>query len=303
MDMRNFLRSMQGRTDWRGSAPKRSMYAIKYAVRSLRHRTLHAAWLDFVYGTPHLRGLLADDPRLLERPQHDYINRQLGAAAGYAIVRSHHDYVLANFPPAMIERIYRHGRCPVGTLPLKDGEKLSVELRRPTGRGREGELALYLLDAQGRALSSAIFTLADDGRRLLLGCLQGATTELGREAVRMLTRQCHGLRPKNLLLSILLGFAEYLGVERVSGVSNAAHPFAGQGDKIKADYDSFWLECDGVAGSDGFFELPPREPQRDIAAVESKHRSAFRKREALRCEAAALLPHALGYSLPLALAS
>ena len=200
MDMRNFLRSLQGRTDWRGSAPKRSMYALKYAMRSLRHRSLHAAWLGFVYGDQRMRAMLAHDPRLLDRPQHDYINRRLDTAACYAIVRSHYDYVLAHFPPAMIERIYQHGRCPVGTLPLKDGDTLSVELRRPTGRGREGELALYLLDAQGRALSSAIFTFADDGRRLLLGCLQGAAAELGRDAVRALTRQCHGLRPKNLAI-------------------------------------------------------------------------------------------------------
>lgn len=302
MDMRIFLRSLQGRTDWRGGIPRRSIYAIKYALRSLRHRSLHAAWLDFVYGDPRMRAMLAHDPRLLDRPQHDYINRQLGAAAGYAIVRSHYDYVLAHFPPAMVERIYQHGRCPVGTLALKDGDTLSVELRRPTGRGREGELALYLLDAQGRALSSAIFTLADNGRRLLLGCLQGSAAELGRDAVRALTRQCHGLRPKNLLLSMLLGLAGCIGAERVSGVCNAAHPFAGKAGKIKADYDSFWLECEGVAGSDGFYELPPHEPQRDIAAVESKHRSAFRKREALRCEAATLLPQALGWSQPLALA-
>lgn len=293
MDMHNFLRSLQGRTDWRGSAPKRALYAAKYALRSLYHLQRHTAWLGFVYSDPRMRAMLPHDPRLLERPQHDYINRRLGAAAGYAIVRSHYEYVLGHFPPAMVERIYQQGRCSIGTLPLKDGGELSVELRRPTGRGREGELALYLLDAHGRALSSAIFTLADDGRRLLLGCLQGAAAELGRDAVRELTRQCHGLRPKNLLLSMLLGLAQHLGAERVSGVDNAAHPFAGHTDKIKADYDSFWLECGGVPGGDGFHELPPREPRRDIAEVESKHRSAFRKRETLRREASDLLVAAL----------
>lgn len=292
--MRHFLRSLHGRSDWRGSAPKRTLYAAKYALRSLRHRAQHAAWLDAVYGEPRLRAMLTHDPRLLERPQHHYINRRLDAAAGYAIVRGHYDHVLARFPPALVEQVYLGGCCAVGTLPLKGGEALSVELRRPTGRGREGELALYLLDARGRTLSSLIFTLADDGRRLLLGCLQGAATELGREAVRELTRQCHGLRPKNLLLSMLLGYAEQAGVERVFGVGNAAHPFAGHPGKIKADYDSFWLECEGVPRDDGFFELPAREPVRDIGAVDSKHRSAFRKREALRQQAAVLLPQALG---------
>lgn len=296
--MRHFMRSLHGRTDWRGAAPKRALYAAKYTLRSLRHRVLHAAWLAFVYDEPRMCTLLAHDPRLLDRPQHGYINLKLDVASGYAIVRDHYTHLLAHFPPALFAQIYLEGRAAVGTLPLKDGGLLSVELRRPTGRGREGELALYLLDAQGLTLSSLIFTLADGGRRLLLGGLQGAAAELGREAVRELTKQCHGLRPKNLLLSILLGYAEHLGSEQLLAVGNAAHPFAGHAGKIKADYDGFWLECGGVAGDDGFYVLPAREPVRDLASVDSKHRSAFRKREALRHEAAALLPQALGLTPP-----
>ena len=84
-------------------------------------------------------------------------------------------------------------------------------------------------------------------------------------------------------------------------VGNAAHPFAGTPGKIKADYDSFWLENDGLAHADGFYDLPPHEPLRDIQEVDSKHRSAFRKREALREEATRLLWQALAETPPLAM--
>lgn len=301
--MRHFLESMQDRTDWRGSRATRGFYALKYAVRSLHWRGLHAAWLAFIYDDPRMRAMLVHDPRLVERPQHAYISRGLGTAAGYAIIRSHYEFVLARFPADALRRIYLVGRAPVGTLVLKDGSTIGIELRRPTGRSREGELALYLVDTLGRALSSIIFTIADNGRHLLLGCLQGAAHELGRDAVRDLTRQCHGLRPKNLLLSMLLGVGAAIGTERVFGVGNAAHPFADHPGKIKADYDGFWLECGGAASRDGFYELPPREPVRDIATVDSKHRSAFRRREALRALACAQLLDALELSLPLARAS
>ncbi|HEX7342422.1 MAG TPA: DUF535 family protein [Rhodanobacteraceae bacterium] len=296
--MRHFLRSLRNRTDWRGAMPKRALQAAKYTLRSLSHYRLHSAWLAFIYADPRLCAMLAHDPRLLERPQHAYINRRLSAAASYAIMRDHYTYVLAHFPPALVEQIYLHGRCPIGQLALKDDTLITVALCRPVGRGREGELALYLLDAQDRPLSSLIFTIADNGKRLLFGCLQGAAHELGREAVRELTRQCHGLRPKNLLLSILLGYTKCIGVTRLQGVANATHPFAGRADKIKADYDSFWLDCHGTLGNDGFFELPVREPARDMAQVDSKHRSAFRKRETLRHKAATLLPQALGLTSP-----
>lgn len=301
--MRHFLESMQDRTDWRGSPATRGFYALKYAARSLRRYRLHAAWLAFVYDDPRMRAMRACDPRLVERPQHAYISRKLGTAAGYAVIRDHYEFVLAHFPAAVVRAIYLDGRAPVGALVLKDGSALDIELRRPTGRGREGELALYLVDAGGRALSSVIFTIADAGRRLLLGGVQGAAHELGREAVRELTRHCHGLRPKNLLLSMLLGLGAAIGTRRVFGVGNGAHPLASHPGRIKADYDGFWLECGGVASRDGFYELPPREPVRDVAAVDSRHRSAFRRREALRALATTQLLEALELSLPLARAS
>jgi uncharacterized protein VirK/YbjX len=300
--MHHLLSSLHHRIDWRGGMPKRTLYAIKYLARSLRHYRLHAGWLAFLHGEPRMRAMLAHDPRLLERPQHDYINRRLDAAARYAIIRGHYDFVLARFPAELVRQVYLEGRSRLGTLPLKDGHALALELRRPTGRGREGELALYLADGEGRALSSIVFTFADGGRSLLLGCLQGAAAGLGRDTVRELTRRCHGLRPKNLLLSMLLGCAERLGVERVRGVGNAAHPFAGTLGKIKADYDGFWRENDGLAHADGFYDLPAREPLRDIHEVDSKHRSAFRRREALREEATRRLWQALAGTPPLALA-
>lgn len=293
MSLQLFWRSLRHRRDWRGSPIKRTGAVIKYAIRSVRTARLHAAWLDFIYRTPLMSAMLTHDPRLLERPQHPYINRRMSRARRYAVIADHYHTVLAMFPPAVCEAVYLRGSNPVGTLRLKDGSTLAIELRRPAGRGREGELCLCLLDAMGQPLSSMIFSIADDGRTLLLGCVQGAAAALGREAVRELTRQSHGLRPKNLLLSMLRTLARRYGIVRMRGVGNAAHPFAGQADKIKADYDTFWLECEGVLDDDGFYELPPHEPARDEMQVASKHRSAFRQREALRREACALLLAAL----------
>jgi hypothetical protein len=298
-----FWRSLRHRRDWRGSPIKRISCAIKYAMRSARAGSLHAAWLDFIYLDPVMTAILAKDPRLLERSQHPYINRRLSRVERYSIIADHYRTVLATFPPAIYEAIYLDGRFPVGTLSLKGGAPLLVELRRPTGRGREGELCLCLVNAEGQMLSSLIFSIADNGHTLLLGCMQGAAPTLGREAVRELTRQSHGLRPKNLLLSMLRALAQRYGVTRLRGVGNATHPFAGQPNKIKADYDGFWLECEGVLDDSGFYELPASEPAREEAAIPSKHRSAFRQREALRREACALLLNTLDQRMDLQLAS
>ncbi len=293
MSIRLFLRSLHRRHDWRGSAPKRLASGLKYLLRSARMAPRQSAWLRFVYGSPRLTAVLAHDPRLLERWHHHYVNRQFGRARRMEVIADHFRFAFERLPDEMVDGVYLRGRHRVGALALKDGSELRIELRRPTGRSREGELALCLTNSEDQVLSSAVFTVADQGRALLIGCMQGAAAELGRDAVRDLTKHCHGLRPKNLLFSLLLAFAGEYGIEQVRGVANLAHPFAGEADKIKADYDSFWQECQGEPLSDGFYALPSRDPVRDEMQVESKHRSAFRKREALRREACALLVTAL----------
>jgi uncharacterized protein len=293
MTLRLFLRSLRQRRDWRGSPSKRLAAGLKYIVRSMRMARRQSNWLAELYSSPRLSAILAHDPRLHERWHHHYINRRLGRAERMAIVSQHYRFAFQHLPQTMVDAIYLQGRHLLGTLALKDGSELLLELRRPTGRSREGELTLCLANSQGQLLSSVIFSIADNGRTLLIGCLQGAAAELGREAVRELTKQCHGLRPKNLLFSLLLAFGAFTGATQIRGVSNLAHPFAGETDKIKADYDSFWEECQGVLQPDGFFALPTTETERDESQVESKHRSAFRRREMLRREACARLLAAL----------
>ncbi|MEP6896961.1 MAG: DUF535 family protein [Rhodanobacter sp.] len=287
-----FYRSLHGRHDWRGGTFKRALSAAKYVWRSLWMARRQSRWLSFLHESPGMAAFVSRDPRMHERAHHRYINRRLAPARRFKIIESHYRHVLGRFPSGLTEDIYIRGHASLGHLVLKDGSSAELRLSVPTGRGREGELALYLLQPDGQPLSSVIFTIADEGTSLLIGCLQGASGASGRAAVREFTKQAHGLRPKNLLLSMLYSLAGVYGISHVQGVSNRAHPFAGS-DKIKADYDSFWQECRGVLLEDGFYRLPTHEPSRNEAEVESKNRSAFRKRELLRRQACELMTDAL----------
>lgn len=285
--------SLQARRDWRGGPVKRTFAASKYLFRCVLHWRHQSAWLHFLRETPRMSAMLAHDPRLHERPMHEYINRKLPLARRYEIIESHYRHLFAHWPARMVDRIYLEGETSLGRFTLKNGSFAELQLRRPLGRGREGELALYLLDAEGRPLSSMIFTLADGGRTVLIGCLQGAAAGLGLGAVREFTKQAHGLRPKNLLLSMLYALAQASDASQILGVGNDAHPFSRHKGKIKADYDGFWTECLARPRPDGFHVLPLQEPTRDESLVESKHRSAFRKREILRHAACSLLIRAI----------
>jgi uncharacterized protein VirK/YbjX len=210
-------------------------------------------------------------------------------------LRDHYDFALARFPRPFFHTLYRERQVLAGHVTLRDGGRLSLIIKAPMRRSREGELSLSLTGEDGLQISYTTLSFIDEGRTIVIGCLQGAAKNAGRDAVRELTRQCHGLRPKNLLLSMVRALAEAFAVERVLGIGNADHVFAGIPDKVKADYDAFWIEAEGAAAQDGFFALPPREPVRSASQIDSKRRSEFRRREALRHEACELIVGAFGF--------
>ncbi|TCV92150.1 hypothetical protein EC912_108144 [Luteibacter rhizovicinus] len=292
-----FIRSLRGRSQWHSTRLRGAEAAVKYAARCLRAWKPHGRWLAFLDETPGMAGVVAVDPTLVERYQHRFISRSLRTRRRLAILSDHYAFAAQHFPRELFDAIYLRRTVDIGAIALRDGGALRIVLKAPALRGREGELSIYLFDENGLQLSFATVTIADDGSTLLIGCIQGAAAGAGREVIRDLTKQCHGLRPKNLLLSLIYALAEGFGIKRIRAVGNAVHPFAGIANKIKADYDGFWSENDGILSDDGLFDLPPSEPVRSELDVESKHRSAFRKREALRRQACTVVAMAFQHAV------
>nr|WP_063574057.1 DUF535 family protein [Luteibacter rhizovicinus] len=282
-----FARSLRGRAEWHSSRSRGFNAAMTYIARALLHWRRHSAWLAFLE-SPAMAGVTAIDRTLIERYQHRYMNRHWSMMQRLAATQQHYAFAVRRFPTPLFKQLYLQREVGVGRLVLRDGSGLSLVLKAPTLRGREGELSLSLTDDWGLQISYATLSFVDDGRTVIIGCLQGAANNAGRDAIRELTRQSHGLRPKNLLLSMVRSLSEAMGAQRIRGISNEAHPFASR-KKIKADYDGFWQENDGVADTEGFYAMPVHEPVRSELTVESKRRSEFRRREALRRQACDLL--------------
>lgn len=285
----NFLRSLQGRQDWPSVAAKRRRKVAQYLFRTLCMPRQHLAYLAFVYGNPRMCAYQRRDPRLLERHFHRYIHLGWSQRAHLESIRQHYQFALSRLPGVLFEGIYIHGNATLGSLTLKNGTELQLCLRPPIFMGCEGELCIQLNDANDQPLYRVILSVIDDRPSIAIGCIQGPVGENARETVRELTRNMHGLRPKQLMLSLAYAFAQHFGIERILAVSNAAHPLRRAREKFQADYDAFWLEQNGRQLADGWFMLPERLSRKCESEVPSNHRSAFRRREALRIEAERLL--------------
>ncbi|TBR35945.1 MULTISPECIES: VirK/YbjX family protein [Dyella] len=221
------------------------------------------------------------DSRLLDRWQHRYLNRHFGPQEKARRLVEHFQSLTSMLTPVALEAIHAQGGLRLGTVVLKDGRELALKLAPPPVWGCEGELDLALSHAECDRLYSLTLTFSATRGELLIGCLQGPWGDEGRDVVRDVTKGCHGLRPKNLLMSMVYPLAETLGLPSIKGISNDAHPLSRTG-KIKASYDGFWEEQGGQLGDDGYYRLPAAESPRDESGVASRHRAEFRRRESLR---------------------
>jgi uncharacterized protein VirK/YbjX len=294
----NYLRSVRHRPDWLGVRLDRRLTAAKYVLRTLCMPLQHMRHLDFIYDNADMRAYQGRDARLLERHFHRYINLSWSRRERLRSVRQHYRFALARLPRPLFQAIYLRGNAPLGEIRLKDGSPLKITLYPPIAMGCEGELCIQLSLADDRPVYRIVITVIDERPTLAIGCIQGPDGENSREIVRDLTRQLHGLRPKQLLLYLTYAFARHYGIERICAISNAAHPLRRNGRKFEADYDAFWQEQKGTPVRHGWYVLPASPGRKTEAEVSSQHRSAFRRREALRTEAERLLVDVLGQAAP-----
>jgi hypothetical protein len=255
-----------------------------------------SGWRRLLASSPALREAAVADPRLYERCHAPYVSRRFPRRARYRIVEAHYRFLAERFFPARLRRKLLKGHdVRVATLRLRHGEAAYLHLRRP-GLGLAGELGLFLLAGDKRVLSSCTITFGG-AEGVLIGAMQGSWAFMGRQPIRAFTRAAHGLRPKDLLLSLVQALAVFYGFERLRAVGNAAHPLAGTG-LVRADYDAFWRERGGWLGADGCWVLPLVRPSRDPATVASKRRAARRRREQFREEACAAFLKAFRWPSP-----
>ncbi|MEP6068591.1 MAG: DUF535 family protein [Paracoccaceae bacterium] len=163
---------------------------------------------------------------------------------------------------------------------------LRVVLDQPKWFMREGGLTVNLFVGDFRAFSLA-FSLwpTDQGLVGVIGGLQGRNREDALDLYRQLTKDLHGLRPRDFLLDIFRMLARRIGVQELHAVAQAQrhhlHPFFGAklGDKeLNPNYDAIWTDRGGVQLDADFWRLDVAPEIRDIETVKPKKRSLYRKR-------------------------
>jgi len=279
---------------WRKNNPKWNEALRKFNFYKRACRTLVShPMLYWRYFQLCQRSLIAqqvsqrtDVVSLAARPFNKYLNKRWAIKQKLAAMSTTLQRLEQSIDPRFIPTLF--GASATGltlaTLQLKNDEQATLKLMH-SRFVREGEMGLYLFARNSEApLYSLTYSFDATGKTLYLCGLQGPKPGEGQDQVRAITKAMFGLRPKNLLLSAAYALADSYQVEKIYGIADSHHI---KSHHLKSSYDAFWAEATLEVDGQGWYQLPRHEAERNVEQVESKHRSAFRKREALRQHMAA----------------
>ena len=88
------------------------------------------------------------------------------------------------------------------------------------------------------------------------------------------------MRPQQLMVTALQYFSASLNLDGIIGIAQE-HQVKLRWrlkKRVKMNYDLFWQENGATLGDDGYWHLPQIPPRKDLAEIESKKRSMYRKR-------------------------
>lgn len=271
------------------------------ALRWIYRREI--ARLRQVFGVEPFAAILARYPGILDKPVRPYLVHGLKWQNRAPAVIDHYQTAARLLTDTALVASHTGG-VRLLTLPTEAG-LVSVDLAGQGGLYREAEWRLVLcLDARpalemGLAIvSESNLQLDGTARVLWIGVLKTALAGAhGLDDARALTKAMEGLRPKSLLLLVAQTLAGAFHLGGVCGVSNKGHVFAGDYSlrrRIKADYDSFWLECGGENARPTLFSLPLVKAQRDPSEYKPNKRAQVRRRQQLELDIEKRVREAIG---------
>jgi uncharacterized protein len=271
---------------------------LKLKLRALVHQEETRHWLELLNSHPAFSEYVRNCPRFLYKIYRPYLTATLPMEARRAILASHYQFMFERGLGSLLVQASAGG-VRLAAFEGKSGVPYQLVLRAVgTCLEREGELVLQL--CQGETMLYAVaftFGWRGEGYAVSIGCMQGGKAQGTMDAIRVATRELHGVRPKQLLVTLVRQLAWSFGCSRMMMVSNANRVVGRSIRKgqVMADYDQFWLEMGAWRMADGDFWMPCAAVQApDMEAIASKKRSEARKRHELVLRLAEAVDQRLG---------
>lgn len=261
-----------------GAAPVGLRHVLAHWCRCAVHLDTFRSWVGDA-GNPALQQAIAVRPSIMTCVVHPYLHACWSAQRKLEVIECH--YALLQ---GRLGFLRAAGTQAIGVVDVDD--RLRLQIEAPGQFEHEGQLVLNLVH-EHRRLYSLAFTLGRMGgdRVAYVGALQGLNSPCALEMYRSLTHCMHGLRPRDLLLTVFRLLCTALGIGRILAVSDqnriSSNRYFVSSSQVLSSYDVAWRENGGVATEGGFFELDTSLLQRGADDIPSRKRAQYRRRYAL----------------------
>jgi uncharacterized protein VirK/YbjX len=247
--------------------------------------------LKHFLGSKQLIDLINTYPAISLKCTRSYLWTRLDGSRRLLAQLSFYEWFLSQYSSQQITYFYKVNHTTLCNFSVQN-RSLNVQLRTARSMDREGELAVMLcLDDQ--VLMKASFTvlpleligLPGPGHAMFVGAYQGEknSLDLFKETTLLMERT----KPSHLLFNVLQSLAQTWNLRAIVGVSDNDHVYASYtktlAKRVKTNYDDIWQELGGEKDAQsGHWVLPRNWVPRPLEEVESKKRSAYKRRNALR---------------------
>lgn len=233
-----------------------------------------------------LQMLLVLQPTLPDKIRRPYLDRTWSTAQKTQVLCSHYQWLQQRFSLDTLRDLHRRDGFLLADLQPNDGSRYQLNLCMDRLYDKEGELVLTLSESGGGRIATLAFTVDATNPQLPLlrvAGLQGQR-EAGNDTFKLVTKQCHGLRPLPLLFASARFCAQawdLAGVMAVSGPHHVcSHPRYGGNHGIQRSYDLLWEELGGELRA-GWYWFPVPFGPRDTASIPSHKRAMYARRHAM----------------------
>ncbi|WP_318497809.1 VirK/YbjX family protein [Photobacterium leiognathi] len=245
----------------------------------------HLQSLLNTFSTPELKSILVLHPHIIKKPFKPYICVNWKKKQRINSVTQHFSFMSDLFSNNL-PLIYRdEGYC---LLEIQDRDEEKYQLILNRGQNREGALGLQLINSKNQRIYTITMNLCPENYgSMYIGSIQGPNNDIENRSdiIKSLTKGCHGLRPKALILEFAIMLAHSLKLQNIYGISNKSHMYQSwryigrKRNAVTFDYDSHWQEYGAIKSSNkDFYNIPLEVPKKDLESLNRNKRKLYKKR-------------------------
>ncbi|HIF9245391.1 TPA: VirK/YbjX family protein [Photobacterium damselae] len=232
-----------------------------------------------------LHCLLDIHPKIIKKPFKSYICSTWDTQQRIDAIQEHFKFIKENINQEYFTKILTTSGYKI--LKIKDINENIYNIQLNRGQQREGSLGISIENSHGQRIYATTINFKNND--LYIGSIQGPNDRIDdrQQVIKNLTKSCYGLRPKALILELVLMLAREFHIKNVYGISTECHMYQSwryfgrkRGNIVTFDYNTYWLEFGSIKADNHFYKIPLVLERKDLSQLNRNKRKLYTKRYA-----------------------